>query len=31
VNASRSVLYAADPGAEARSLRDRMRSVLAIA
>jgi len=29
VNASRSVLYAADPGAEARALRDRMRSVLA--
>ena len=29
VNASRSIFYAADPGAEARSLRDRMRSVLA--
>jgi orotidine 5'-phosphate decarboxylase subfamily 2 len=31
VNASRSVLYAADPGLEARALRDRMRSVLATA
>jgi orotidine-5'-phosphate decarboxylase len=31
VNASRSVLYAADPGAEARGLRDRMRSVLTAA
>ena len=31
VTASRSVLYAPDPGAEARSLRDRMRSVLAAA
>jgi orotidine-5'-phosphate decarboxylase len=31
VNASRSVLYAADPGAEARALRDRMRTVLAAA
>lgn len=29
VNASRSVLYAADPGAEARALRDRIRAVLA--
>ena len=31
VNASRSVIYAADPGAEAKALRDRMRSVLAAA
>ena len=31
VNASRSVLYAEDPGAEARALRDRMRSVLTAA
>ena len=31
VSASRSVLFAADPGAEARALRDRMRSVLAAA
>ncbi len=31
VNASRSILYAADPGAEARALRDRMRSVLTAA
>jgi len=31
VNASRSVIYADDPAAEARSLRDRMRSVLATA
>jgi len=31
VNASRSVIYAADPGAEASALRDRMRSVLATA
>ena len=29
VNASRSVIYAADPAAEARALRDRMRGVLA--
>ena len=31
VNASRSVLYAADPGAEAKALRERMRAVLAAA
>jgi orotidine 5'-phosphate decarboxylase subfamily 2 len=31
VNASRSLIYADDPGAEARALRDRMRSVLATA
>jgi orotidine 5'-phosphate decarboxylase subfamily 2 len=31
VNASRSVIYAADPGKEARALRDRMRSVLTAA
>jgi orotidine 5'-phosphate decarboxylase subfamily 2 len=31
VNASRSVIYAADPGAEARALVSRMRSVLATA
>ena len=31
VNASRSVLYAADPGAEAKALRERMRAVVAAA
>jgi orotidine 5'-phosphate decarboxylase subfamily 2 len=31
VNASRSVIYAEDPAAEARALRDRMRTVLAAA